>query len=231
MKNQEAFVYCWTDRKTNMLYIGCHKGSQDDGYVCSSKWVLEEYKKRPEDFTRQIIAEGTQDDCLMLETSILKSVDAKRNPEYYNQHNGDGKFIPKKGAYLWPESRKKKHSERYKGVNNPFYGKKHNDESNKKNREAHLGKHHTEETRKLWSEQRQGEGNSNYGKHWDEEWKDRQREKMKGRKVSDETRAKQSMAAKGKKHPQKKVACVNCGTITIATNIKRWHNNCKKKPQ
>lgn len=25
MSNQEAFVYCWTDHKTNMLYVGYHK--------------------------------------------------------------------------------------------------------------------------------------------------------------------------------------------------------------
>ncbi len=32
MKNQnkEAFVYCWTDHKNKMLYVGSHKGSIDD---------------------------------------------------------------------------------------------------------------------------------------------------------------------------------------------------------
>jgi len=95
MKNQEAFTYCWTDHLKNMLYVGCHKGSEDDGYVCSSKWMLEEYTKRPDDFTRQIITEGTYDDCLMLEATILKTADAKNNSDYYNQHNGDGKFVCK----------------------------------------------------------------------------------------------------------------------------------------
>src|SRR6185312_5620236 len=83
MKNQEAFTYCWTDHLKNMLYVGCHKGSEDDGYVCSSKWMLEEYTKRPDDFTRQIITEGTYDDCLMLEATILKTADAKNNSDYY----------------------------------------------------------------------------------------------------------------------------------------------------
>ena len=53
-----SFVYCWTDKKTNMLYVGSHKGSIDDGYICSSKPMMKEYKKRPQDFSRQIVAEG-----------------------------------------------------------------------------------------------------------------------------------------------------------------------------
>lgn len=97
MKNQEAFVYCWTDHKTSMLYIGAHKGAQNDGYVCSCKILLEEYRKRPQDFTRQIVAEGTWQDCLLLETSLLKKANAKSDPAYYNMHNGDGKFTTKKG--------------------------------------------------------------------------------------------------------------------------------------
>lgn len=60
--NMEAFVYCWTDHKTNMLYVGSHKGTTDDGYVCSSRHMMKEYKKRPSDFTRQIIAEGSLHD-------------------------------------------------------------------------------------------------------------------------------------------------------------------------
>jgi hypothetical protein len=44
--NMEAFVYCWTDKITNKLYVGSHKGSPDDGYVCSGKYMLEESKKK-----------------------------------------------------------------------------------------------------------------------------------------------------------------------------------------
>lgn len=192
MSNQEAFVYCWTDRKTNMLYVGCHKGQQDDGYVCSSKWVLEEYNKRPEDFTRQIIAEGTQDDCLMLETSILKSVDAKHNPEYYNQHNGDGKFILKKGHTKkpWSQERREEFSKTRKSKESvekwrkSYSSYKPTQETLQKQKEntprgekhwmygnhvqlpnfSFAGHHHTEESRKDMSQKRQGAGNPNYGK-------------------------------------------------------------------
>lgn len=88
----EAFVYCWTDQKTNKLYVGRHKGSIDDGYICSSKPMLAEYKIRPQDFTRQIIAQGTFEDMVKLEVTILHSVNAALNESFYNQHNGSGKF-------------------------------------------------------------------------------------------------------------------------------------------
>lgn len=40
----DSFVYCWHDDQRDMRYIGVHKGSQDDGYICSSKLMLQEYK-------------------------------------------------------------------------------------------------------------------------------------------------------------------------------------------
>ena len=97
----EAFVYCWTDHKTSKLYVGSHKGSTDDGYVCSSKYMMEEYRKRPEDFTRQIVAEGRLDDIRKLESSILKSVKARLDEQFYNKHDNDGLYFDgwKKGEF------------------------------------------------------------------------------------------------------------------------------------
>ena len=68
----ESFVYCWTDHKTQKLYVGSHKGNLDDGYVCSSKYMLQEYKVRPHDFTRQIIAVGNAYTIRKFESFILK---------------------------------------------------------------------------------------------------------------------------------------------------------------
>lgn len=89
----EAFVYCWTDRCNDKLYVGSHRGSTEDGYVCSSKYMMEEYKKRPQDFTRQIVAQGTWNDIRHLEALILQSVDAKNDDHYYNKHNNDGFYF------------------------------------------------------------------------------------------------------------------------------------------
>ena len=107
----EAFVYCWTNTETDKLYIGYHKGSPDDGYVCSSKRMLEDYKKDPSVFSREIIATGTHADMLVFETALLKSVDARNDPQFYNLQNGDGNFKgggPAKGQFA--------------GKNNPNYG-------------------------------------------------------------------------------------------------------------
>ena len=88
----EAFVYCWTDLKYNKLYIGWHKGSPYDGYICSSKIMKEEYSKRPLDFSRKIIATGSVSDMVSFEATLLLSADAKNNDKFYNMHNGNGKF-------------------------------------------------------------------------------------------------------------------------------------------
>jgi hypothetical protein len=90
-----SFVYCWTDHLTGKLYVGSHKGSIDDGYVCSSKYMMEEYNKRPQDFTRQIIAEGQFDDIRSLEISILKAENVKLNELYYNRSTGNNDFYVK----------------------------------------------------------------------------------------------------------------------------------------
>lgn len=90
---KEAFVYCWTDHKTNKLYVGSHKGTTDDGYVCSSKHMMKEYNKRPNDFTRQIVAEGNLEDIRVLEGKILKSVSARLNEDFYNKHDNDGLYF------------------------------------------------------------------------------------------------------------------------------------------
>lgn len=91
----DAFVYCWTDHLTNRLYIGSHKGSTTDGYVCSSKVMMEQYNKRPHDFTRQIVAEGQWSDIRRLEARLLITVNARDDDQFYNQSNGNDKFYCK----------------------------------------------------------------------------------------------------------------------------------------
>ena len=54
--------------------------------------MLDEYQKRPNDFTRQIIAEGCVDDMFKFEGTILKLFDVRNDQNFYNQHNGSGDF-------------------------------------------------------------------------------------------------------------------------------------------
>ena len=157
----ESFVYCWTDHKTQMLYVGSHKGSADDGYVCSSKTMIEQYYNRPNDFTRQILADGTLKDCRNLEHIILNTVDAMHDRQFYNQCNGNAKFYCKahtqktkeKIRNSYTKDRKKLYSESRMGNKNSFYGKTHSDE-----------------TKTLWSIKKKGTQlgklNPSYGKYW-----------------------------------------------------------------
>jgi hypothetical protein len=38
-----SFVYCWSDQKTAKVYVGMHKGTVNDGYICSSKHMLKAF--------------------------------------------------------------------------------------------------------------------------------------------------------------------------------------------
>lgn len=50
-----GFVYIWRDKKHKRYYIGSHWGTEDDGYICSSPWMLQAIGYRPNDFKRRII--------------------------------------------------------------------------------------------------------------------------------------------------------------------------------
>jgi len=50
-----GFVYIWYDKKHKRYYVGAHWGHEDDGYVCSSMWMLRAFKIRPQDFKRRIL--------------------------------------------------------------------------------------------------------------------------------------------------------------------------------
>jgi hypothetical protein len=113
----EAFVYCWTDLGTNKLYVGVHKGTPDDGYVCSSKLMLQEYKKRPQEFSREIISHGTFSDCYALETALLRATGADKDPGYYNMHLNNGKFYLKRHT----ENSKKKIMNAHRGRTRPEF--------------------------------------------------------------------------------------------------------------
>lgn len=138
----DSFAYCWTDHKTNMLYVGIHKGSHDDGYVCSSKLMLEEYNKRPNDFTRQILTYGTYGEMCKLENSILRAENAGKNPIYYNRHTNNGQYFILKhteetkrkigNANRRPNLKSRGPRPSFTGEGNHFFGKTHSLEIRKK---------------------------------------------------------------------------------------------------
>lgn len=139
-----------------MLYIGVHKGTFDDGYICSSKIMKKEYKVRPNDFIREIIAEGDYPLMQLFEETLLKTVDAANDDQFYNLHNGNGKF----------------------------YLKGHTDEAKQKMKANHTkswtGREHTDETKSKMSKSMKGKKHKPYyGRPVSEETRQKMRDAMK----------------------------------------------------
>jgi hypothetical protein len=83
----EAFIYMWIDRLNDRKYIGYHAGTLDDGYICSSEMMNEEFNKRPMDFHRTILAWGKAKHMYELETMLLLALDASTRGSFYNVSN------------------------------------------------------------------------------------------------------------------------------------------------
>jgi len=83
---KEGFIYIWYDRKHKRYYLGCHWGTLDDGYICSSSWMNQGYKHRPEDFKRRIIQRNiSRNDLLSEEHKWLSQIkNEELGKKYYN---------------------------------------------------------------------------------------------------------------------------------------------------
>lgn len=114
---RESFVYRWTDHKNKMYYVGKHKGNINDGYVASSTYFLDEYYKRPNDFSRKIIRFGSDADMFEFETKLLNRVNAAFNERFYNKYNNIGNLY-NDGSEEIKNSQKKTWLKNY-GVDNP----------------------------------------------------------------------------------------------------------------
>lgn len=92
-------VYCYRDRKHERLYIGCHWGYEGDGYICSSTWMRNAYRRRPQDFERHVIAviKTNRADLLLEEQKWLQMI----KPEEF------GKRFYNLCTFYHPQHRKK----------------------------------------------------------------------------------------------------------------------------
>lgn len=85
-----GFVYIWHDKKHKRYYIGCRWGNENDGYICSSTWMKQGYKHRPQDFKRKILARiyTNKKDLLEEEYRWLSKIkNEELGKKYYNLHN------------------------------------------------------------------------------------------------------------------------------------------------
>jgi hypothetical protein len=100
-KEKYGFVYLWYDRKHKRYYVGCHWGTINDGYICSSDWMRKSYKRRPEDFKRKILKTNlSRIDMYEEEQRYLNMIKPEeRKIRYYNLHIKNGNLWHK-----YPES-------------------------------------------------------------------------------------------------------------------------------
>lgn len=89
-KEKYGFVYIWRDRKHARYYVGCHWGYENDKYICSSTWMRDTYRRRPQDFKRRIIGRvyTNKKDMFDLEAMWLSQMKSEElGKRYYNFHN------------------------------------------------------------------------------------------------------------------------------------------------
>jgi len=81
-----GFVYIWYNSWKKKYYVGCHWGTEDDGYICSSHIMNKSYKRTPQHFKRRIIARIYDRSKLLEEEhkwlSLIKDKELGRR--YYN---------------------------------------------------------------------------------------------------------------------------------------------------
>ena len=186
---EDSFVYKWTDILTGKKYIGVHKGTADDGYVCSSKYMMNEYQKRPDDFIREVLEYGTYRDCLNKETLLLKEDNASSNTQYYNQSNGSESFF-----HVGPHT-----SETKRKISVTKTGKPLSEEHKQKISKSSKGKPKSEKTREKMRLNAVGRPAPNEGKKHSEETINKIREKATGRKHTPETKEKLRQLIKGRR--------------------------------
>lgn len=85
---KEAFLYLWVNLTNKKRYLGYHKGPENDTYMCSANEDFFNDYYSADIVKRRVIARGTHAEMIQLEYKLLKKVDARRNPKYYNKSNG-----------------------------------------------------------------------------------------------------------------------------------------------
>jgi len=168
MQEKYGFVYIWYDRKHKRYYIGAHWGTEDDGYICSSKWMKQAYRKRLQDFKRRILARiyTNKKDTFMTEHKWLQMIKKEElKKKYYNIMNSSSLYWLDDEIKVIQASKKisEKLKEFYK--NNPD--------------KTRLGKKSSLDTRQKQSKSAKGKAGTNKGKKFDKSWKNNMSETRK----------------------------------------------------
>lgn len=150
-KEKYGFVYIWYDRKHKRYYVGCHWGTENDGYVCSSVWMKSAYNRRPLDFKRRILKThiGSRLETYNEELRYLHMIKPSEiKQKYYN--------IKIDNNYIWHkyEDRIKTIGQkisasplRSQRISEANTGRKHSEETKEKIRKIRTGTKLSEETK------------------------------------------------------------------------------------
>ncbi len=219
----DSFVYKWTNITLNKIYIGFHKGSEDDGYICSSgsNEFWDDFNNPNYVWEREILFKGGMKECQLSESKLLDAIDIK-SPLVYNNRNNIMFNIT-------DSVREKLKKSAINRGQNPEYRKAQSDR-------ARANWANNTERRKLQSER---------AKH--QTMTDETREKIKIARakqiITPESRLKAAEKLKGKSRPQEvknaislarknapDVKCPHCGIFgKLGGSMSRWHfNNCKE---
>lgn len=235
-----GFVYKWTDAKRDMYYIGSHKGSIDDGYVCSSKWMMRAFNKRPHNFVREILGVVTTNysDLIQLEQHYLNLIpDDAIGKSCYNLKKtaaGGNGF----GYHLTEEHRKRIAESRMgekNWVKRPEVRAKisktmslvlRTEESNRKRSETMTGMVGTWSGKDLSEEHKNNISKSLKGRRPSEATISAAVAFHTGAKRSDKTKIRLRESHLGKIQPQ--LICPHCGKVGGLSGMKQHHfDNCE----
>jgi hypothetical protein len=142
-----GFVYIWHDKKHNRYYIGSHWGAENDGYICSSHWMLRAYSRRPQDFKRRIIKRNIQTkiEVFSIEQYFLSMIKKEEiKTRYYNLNTTNAK-----NHWFGNEERTKTVSEK---ISIALTGRKQSKETKQKRSTSLQGHSVSEHTRQRASE-------------------------------------------------------------------------------
>ena len=217
-----GFVYIWFDKKRKMYYIGCHWGTENDGYICSSDRMRDAYKRRPDDFKRRII-EIINDKSLLYDVEykwLLLISEEDLGKKYYNlrKHKWGHWTTDLNSSLTIKEKISKKTKE---AMYRPDV------------REKYLAGLTTRDTRSADLEVREKRRKSMIGKNTGKD-NSKAREMAaaanKGRKLTEERKNHIRETTHFKKLNSKKIKCDHCDYEGNAGTIGRYHNvKCKHK--
>ena len=231
-------IYKYTNKVNGKVYIGrtCttlkkRAGSKGRGYESCWHFYNAIQKYGWENFEPEILEERlTNKEATDKELYYINYFDSSNKDKGYNIIND------LRGSTCWTDEKRKSRSDRFKGKNNPMYGRILSQEERAKISERtrgennpFFGRHHTEETKQKISENNKEyyktHKNWAYGKKMNEETRKKLSASKKGKycgkesprygkKHTEESKRKMSEHMKGRiPHNRKKVRCVETGEV------------------